>query len=186
MALDTDFKKVITSLPVAEKDKLLLRLIGKDPVLVEQLTFKLLEGGRTLNDRRAVVRQTIDRLADIKESSAGWVMMNMRAVSGDITRHVKVTNDKYGDVELNLHLLNAFCTQRAEQLRLFNPRSDKAALYLAKRAEQTLKKLAKLDPDYFIEFEREANQMLTHIHSLCSATYARQLALPRTWSANGR
>ncbi len=186
MAIDADLKKAIIGLSPIEKDRLLLKLIGKDPVLVEQLTFKLLEDGRTLEDRRAIVRQTIDQLANIKESTAGWVMMNMRAVSGDITRHVKVTNDKYGEVELNLHLLNAFCTKRADELWLFNPRSDKAAMYIAKRADQTLKKLKKLDPDYFIEFERDANQMLTHVYKLCSAIYAQQLGLPRSWSATGR
>lgn len=186
MALEADLKKALTALPSAEKDKLLIRLVNKDPVLVEQLTFKLLEESRTLEDRRAVVRQTIDRLAEIKESSAGWVMMNMRAVSGDISRHVKVTNDKYGDVELSLHLLNAFCTKRAEELWLFNPKSDKAAMYIAKRAEQVMKKLGKLDPDYFIEFERDVNQMLGHVYRLCSASYARQLGLPHSWSATGQ
>jgi hypothetical protein len=181
MALDADLKKAITTLPAPEKDKLLLKLIGKDPVLVEQLTFKLLERGRTLEDRRAVVRQTISRLAAINESTAGWVMMNMRAVSGDITRHVKVTGDKYGEVELNLHLLNEFGTLRAQQLTGFNPRTEKAAAYMATRAQQTLKKLQKLDPDYYIEFERATNRMLTIVHTLCSATYARQIELPQSW-----
>jgi hypothetical protein len=181
MALDPELKKALTRLPVGEKDKLLLRLIGKDPVLVEKLLFELVEERRTLDDRRAVIRQIIDRLASYDHDTAGWVMMAMRDVSGAITRHIKVTKDSYGEVELTLYMLNMFCQKQGHLLKTLNHRTDKAAQYIAKRAEQVLKKLQKLDADYFIEFERDANQMLKSVHTLCSAAYARQAGLPQTW-----
>ena len=41
--LTDDLKKAISGLSHKEKDKLLFRLIAKEPILAEQLVFKLLE-----------------------------------------------------------------------------------------------------------------------------------------------
>lgn len=182
-ALDPELKKAIVRMPAGEKDKLLLRLITKDQLLTERLHFELIEGSATTSERRDAIRQFIDRTARLKQDSAGWVMMDMRTASGYITRHVKVTKDKYGDVDLSLYLLNTFYDQHMDLLRSYSSRSDKAAQYIAKRTEQMLKKLAKLDPDYFIEFEAEVNRLLPRVHNSCASYYARQLNLPQRWDA---
>lgn len=180
-AIDADLKKAIVRMPPAEKDKLLLRLIGKDAVLIERLNFELIEQRETLNTRREIIKQTIERVAKQSDDTPGWLMMDMRSLNGEITRHVKVTKDTYGDVELSLYLLNQFFDYQTDLLRHYNSRSDKAAEYIAKRTEQVLKKLRKLDPDYYIEFADDVNRLLQRVHTLCPAPYARQLNLPKEW-----
>lgn len=182
-ALDPELKKAIGRMPETEKDKLLFRLIAKDATLSEKLYFELVEERSTVEERRLIIKQYTDRVAGLYQDSPGWVMMDMRSVSGNITRHVKVTKDAYGEVELSLYMLNAFYDHHFDQLRYYDRRSDKAAQYIAKRADQVLKKLYKLDPDYYLEFENDVNKMLTNVFSSCAQHYARQLDLPHSWSA---
>ncbi|WP_080054082.1 hypothetical protein [Spirosoma aerolatum] len=180
-ALDPDLKKAIVRMPGAEKDKLLLRLITKDAVLTERLQFELVEGGKTIDERRGLIRDFIDRTAKLHADTAGWLMMDMRTVSGYISRHLKVTKDKYGEVELMLYMLNTFYEHNAHLLQKYNSRTDKAAEYIAKRAEQVLKKVVKLNPDYYIEFADDINRLLSWVHYTAPAHYARQLGLPKEW-----
>jgi hypothetical protein len=181
-ALDPDLKKAIVRMPGIEKDKLLLRLIAKDAVLTEKLQFELVEHSDTLDERRDLIRQFISRTANLHQDSAGWVMMDMRTISGYISRHLKVTKDKYGEVELMLYMLNTFYDHNAHLLQKYNSRTDKAADYIAKRTDQVLKKASKLDPDYHIEFADEINKLLRWVHSTAPAHYARQLGLPNEWA----
>ena len=180
-ALDPDLKKAIVHMPGVEKDKLLLRLIAKDPILSEKLQFELGERGQTVDDRRELIRAFIQRTAALNADTPGWLMMDMRTVSGYISRHLKVTKDKYGEVELMLNMLNTFYEHNAHLLQKYNSRSDKCAQYIAKRTDQVLKKASKLDPDYHIEFAGEINKLLHWVHSKAPAHYARQLGLPKEW-----
>ena len=182
-ALDSDLKKAIVQMPDGEKDKLLLRLVAKDAILTEKLQFELVERGQTLDERRALIRDFIDRTAKLHPDSAGWLMMDMRTVSGYIARHVKVTKDKYGDIELSLYMLNTLYEPNKHLLSTYNSRTDKCAEYVAKRTDQTLKKVHKLDPDYYIEFVDAINTLLGWVHRTAPAHYARQLTLPHEWAA---
>ena len=107
-AIIPDLKQAITRLPEKEKDKLLLKLVAKDALLVERLEFELIEHGQTVDERRLTIREFIDRTVRLKQDTAGWIMMDMRTISGYISRHLKVTKDKYGEVELGLYMLNSF------------------------------------------------------------------------------
>ena len=49
--LTDDFKKAISMLPGKEKDKLLFRLLAKEEILVEQLTFQLLESNLSVEEQ---------------------------------------------------------------------------------------------------------------------------------------
>ena len=107
--LTPELKKAISFLPDKEKDKLLFRLISLRPDLAEQLTFKLLEGGETTVERREDVRIYIERylLSQVHiYYSPGYLLMEIRYLSGRINDHVKTTRDKYGEVDLNLFMLN--------------------------------------------------------------------------------
>ena len=180
-ALDPDLKKAIVRMSGVEKDKLLLRLVAKDVVLTERLQFELVEEGRTVEERRGLIRDFIDRTANLHADTPGWLMMDMRTVSGYISRHLKVTKDKYGEVELMLYMLNTFYDNNAHLLQKYNSRTDKAAEYIAKRTDQVLKKATKLDPDYHIEFADEINKLLGWVNHTASLHYARQLGLPKEW-----
>lgn len=179
-ALNADLKRAITHLPEGEKDKLLLKLVGKDTLLVERLEFELLEHGETVDERRMVICEFIDRTVRLKQDSAGWIMMDMRTISGYITRHLKVTKDKYGEVELGIYMLNSFFEHHPDKLKVYNGRTDKCAQYIAKRTEQLLNKLFKLDEDYHIEFRDDMNTLLNRLYENCPAHYARQLGIPKS------
>ena len=54
--LEKDLQLAILSMPQKDKDKLLLRLVAKDAILVQQLQFTLVEEGTTVEFRRDEVR----------------------------------------------------------------------------------------------------------------------------------
>lgn len=181
MAIPDPLKKAIVLMPAKEKDKLLLRLVGKDSNLIDRLNFELLEGSETLLERREAVRNRILKIAGMSQYSPGWIMMDMRSLSGDITQHVKITKDKYGEIELNIQLLTTFLEKQADQLRKYSSRSDKCAMYIAKKTQAILKLLTKLDEDYYVDFESDVNKLLGYVHSMCSKPYAQELNLPHEW-----
>ncbi|GHB69069.1 hypothetical protein [Persicitalea jodogahamensis] len=182
MALPDSLKKAILQMPGKEKDKLLLRLINKDKNLVDRLHFELIEDGSTLPERREAIRSRIAKVAQMSQHSPGWIMMDMRSLSGDITHHVKITKDKYGEIELNIALLNDFFENHPKQLTNYTSRSDKCALYITKKTQTILKQLAKLDEDYYVDFAESVEKLLQYVHSMCSQHYARQMELPREWN----
>jgi hypothetical protein len=179
--ISKDLEKAILSLPVKEKDKMLLRLIGKSELLVEQLHYQLLENESFLTDRRDDIKRSIERISKQYHDTPGWMMMDMRDLNGRITQHVKVTKDKYGEIELTLYLLNSFFDNQLKLLEKYSSKSDTVALYIAKRTEFILKKLPKLHEDYYIEFERDVNKLLEKVHSYAPSYYARQMDLPKNW-----
>ena len=182
MALTKALKQAIVQMPEKEKDKLLLRLVNKDKILMERLNFELIEDGSTLPERREAIRARIAKVAQMSQHSPGWIMMDMRSLSGDITHHLKVTRDKYGEIELNTALLNDFFDNHPKQLQNYSSRSDKCALYIAKKTQTILKLLTKLDEDYYVDFRESVNKLLRYVHSKCSQHYARQMDLPKEWS----
>ncbi len=181
MALSDPLKKAIVQMSVPAKDKLLLRLVAKDSLLVDRLHFELIEDSSTLPERREVLRERILKVAQMSQYSPGWIMMDMRSLSGDITHHVKITKDKYGEIEMNVMMLNTFFEHHAEQLRSYTSRSDKCALYMAKKTETVIKLLAKLDEDYYVDFVEDVNRLLVYVHKMCTHPYAKQLQLPQEW-----
>ncbi len=179
--ISKDLEKAILSQPAKEKDKILLRLIGKSELLIEQLQYQLLENETFLNDRRDEIKKSIQRVSKMAHSTPGWMMMDMRDLNARITQHVKVTKDKYGEIELTLYLLNSFFENQFSLLEKYNSKSDTVALYIAKRTEFVIKKLPKLHEDYYIEFERDVNKLLERVHKYAPAYYARQMDLPKSW-----
>ncbi|GAB3314940.1 hypothetical protein GCM10027299_03710 [Larkinella ripae] len=182
-AIEKDLKKEILKLPANEKDKLLLRLVAKDKALVERLHFVLIEGETTTEERRQAVKEKIAETANGHYNHPdGWMLKAMRTLSSAITHHVKITKDKYGEVELSLYMLTAFFAMQPSQFAYLNHHNQNTCAFVAKKADSILKKLPKIDPDYYIEFETDVNQALEFIHSHGSGLYARQLGLPKQWN----
>lgn len=179
MPLDKELKQAIVQMPSNEKDKLLLKLVQKDKTLVDRLYFELVEERTTLEERREAIRKAIQRYAAVPQYSAGLIMMDMRDLSGIISRHVKITKDTYGEVELFLYLLNQFYEHHAELLQKYSSKSDTCASYIAKKTELLLSKYRKLDEDYRIDFDDSLNTLIGRVHESCAAYYARELKLPK-------
>ncbi len=165
-------------MPAKEKDKLLLRLITKDKTLSDRLHFELIEDSSTIPERREDIMATIVRTSKFNQNTPGWILMDMRNLSGDIAYHVKVTKDKIGGLELNLFLMNTFLSAYPDILKTYSSRADTCALYIAKKAQTILNGFNKLNEDYRVDYLKDVNRMLQLVYSLCSKMYARQMELP--------
>lgn len=109
-----DLKLSILDLSQKEKDKLLLRLIAKDDVLVEQLHFQLLEDSSDLNERTRNVFKKIDHLFDeasktinSKNINSGQrqLLLLQKSQSGLVNFHSQITKDKLSEFELRIYIL---------------------------------------------------------------------------------
>lgn len=168
--ISDELKKAIKNLPESEKDKLLLRLIAKDQMLIAKLTHQLLEDEVDAEEQREALSRHIQAHFSSEHFGAwnhtpGLVMMEQRSFSGAISRHVKITKDKYGEIQLMLLLINM--PFRAQSKILYNNqhRADKFASYVCKKAQDIFNKLNKMDRDYYVEFEKDVNEMLEHLRN---------------------
>ncbi len=157
MKLSDELKTAISQLPDKEKDKLLFRLIPKNYDLVAQLEFKLLEDGNTAEIRREELKEILQKSLNYAVQSfysPGYLMMDLRSMSGAITQHVKTTKDKVGEVELNLLMLNSALEGCQNQLQNATARKiQKFDEYVVKRAIKIMTLVSKIHEDYKIEFE---------------------------------
>jgi hypothetical protein len=136
---------------------------------VRKLQHQLLEDEVDAEQQRDALTEQVTTYFS-SEGFGGWnytpglVMMELRNFSGAITRHVKITKDKYGEVRLLLLLVNLPFRHQRALLDKKAKRADKFAVYVVKKAQTALKKLEKLNEDYYIEFEQDVNEMLGHLH----------------------
>ena len=171
--LAPELKKAISGLSHKEKDKLLFRLIAKDSLLVRKLTFELLESeaGITKEDKRATIEEALLDLLNKEDFySPGYLLSDLRHISGEITRHVRTTKDKYGDIYLNFVMLNTAFRLHGDRIRTFTSQKTKSVKetrsfndYVVKRALRLLKQLAKLHEDHILDFEGPMKELGGHI-----------------------
>jgi len=183
MQLTAAFKTAISQLSGTEKDKLLFRLLKKDPDLCNRLQFELVEQGDTLRQRREAVEKEINKLAKYEPYSPGYLMMDMRSLNGLITRHVKYTKDKEGEIQLTLLLLRTALEKHLDFIIAYLYRADTLQDYLVKRMQFVLQKLAKLHEDLYVEYEADVNYVLQQLHSKVAILQAQKAKLPKTWPA---
>lgn len=168
--LTADLKKAISGLSHKEKDKLLFRLIAKEPILAEQLVFKLLEDGVSAEDRRADLAKEIEQyLIDYQKIyySPGYLLLDLRSISGKITQHVKTTKDKYGEVALNFLMLNKALALFGKKISQVRPnRSRTLNKYVVNRAIKLLGLLRKIHEDYRLDFSDNMIALGKHIQSI--------------------
>ncbi len=185
--LDEQLKAAIARMPVAEKDKILLRLVAKDQKLVRRLVFELLEAGETRDDRASALREEIAKYLAKSAASAhntpGYLLLDLRHWNARINEHVLATKDKSGEVSLTIFMLAEGMRLHHDMLRKFpERRSDTLAPYVVKRTATILGKAKKLHEDYFIEFRRDAQELLEHIWGFRpTAVLAKEQGLSRYW-----
>ena len=164
--ISKELEEAIKAMPEGEKDKLLLRLIRKDEMLIKKLFFDLLQDEADMEMARDKLLYFIKKRAENNYSSTpGLLMMEMRDCSGAISRHVKITKDKYGEIQLNIATINEFYKFNYDDVLIFGAhRADKFATYVCNKAQLVLKKLEKIHEDMYLEFEEGINEMLRNIH----------------------
>ena len=180
-AADPRFE-VLRMLTEAQKDKLLLKLFRKDPLLVEKLAYEFFEDKSDLKKRIQDIKNIINR--NIAPNNVYWdtpgeLMMTMRSMNAYITEHVKVTKDKLGEVELTLTLLNTAFERFGTMLNEKRQRSETFSAYVIKRTQNIINVALKLHPDNDLDFQDDLNRLLTHIYSYSpTAQLAKEEKLP--------
>lgn len=162
MKFDKKFKEAISHLESQEKDKLIFRLLKYDLNLANRLYFELLST-KTVDEKRAVIETRIkNKVIQMTDHfySPGYLMMDLRDLSGEITEHVSITKDKFGEASLNLLMLNEVLRLNNKNIQNTTPgKSYKLCLYIIARAFKILILVKTLDEDYFTEFENKLNQL---------------------------
>jgi hypothetical protein len=184
--LSAELKEAVLRLPAKEKDKLLLRLVGKDKLLVKRMEFELLEDSTTTDERARNIQAAIEKSLTAGAGSGqtpGYLLMEFRYSNPIITEHVKVTKDKYGEVWLTIYMLKTGLELNYKTLQKFSRnRFDTLGPYVARRIQQILVKIPKLHEDYYFEIQREMNTLLDLVYSypyLAEAAVA--IGLPKKW-----
>ncbi len=181
--ISPELKEAIHALPIKEKDKLLIRLIPKAKNLVEQLEFKLLEHSETTEERREEVDERLTYFLNHYAGNAfhsKYVIKLLREGSGKINHHISITKDRYGEVELNLKMLNAcFEFVNLQKGNLGRMVDEKFYLYVLKRLAKILKIAGALHSDYHLDFAEGLEAMYEKFNDfpeLCH--YAEELMIP--------
>ncbi|CAN0585045.1 unnamed protein product, partial [Ectocarpus sp. 12 AP-2014] len=162
MQFSKEFKEALSELPSKEKDKLLFRLLKKDLKLANRLSFELLDN-RTVDERRSIVEERL--IKSVKNHaerfySPGYFMMDLRYLSGDINEHVSITKDKFGEVSLNLTMLNTaleLCNPKIEAAGL--KKSQKLCIYILARTFKLLLLIDKMHDDYQLDFKDQVKEL---------------------------
>lgn len=166
MEYSKEFKEALSNFSPKEKDKLIFRLLKKDKILSQKLYFELIET-LTVDEKRQILEEEIsEKMLYYAEnvSNLKYFLMLVRKLSGEITLHVKVTSDKFGEVYLQLFLVN-------EILHLYKNRLSKASfeqtyklyLYLINKIFRALILTLKLDRDYDLEIDEILMKTLLEI-----------------------
>lgn len=150
---DKELKKAVLSLSVAEKDKLLLNLISKDILLMEQLHHKLIDskanGNSRFNMNKHQIEVYFERIRNnISRLSFGELMMELRYLSGIVNDYYLITKDKIGDVELRLIIFENLFNLKLSIIKTANKHNEKLLIYLAGRLKYILEKYNKLHEDH--------------------------------------
>src|SRR5690606_42090771 len=93
---DPELKKAVLSLSQAEKDKVLVRLVGKDQMLMKQLRFKLLEDELDLEERILAVQGQLEQFFDRLRGDIGATNEHRNA-------HLLLAAPRYGRGIRNAH-----------------------------------------------------------------------------------
>lgn len=148
------FKTAISELTSKEKDKLIHRLLRKDSDLQEKLYFELVSED-TADQRRDIVENDIKNILQNygeKIRNHYYLYSELRTCSAKITHHVKICSDKFGDVYLNLMMINETLKILPAYYKRFSfPYLQKVNMYLIVKLFKYIVLIKKLHEDYLIE-----------------------------------
>ena len=157
-----EFKKAIQELPNSEKDKLIFRLLKRDLDLANRLYFELVDV-ETVEDKRAAFEiEMLRKINYFSERfySVGYLLQDTRFLSGDITNHVKITKDKFGEISLNLKMLNHLLTINNKRIETVTySKAYTLCIYVIARAFKILLLIKAMDEDYFLDFKENLSTL---------------------------
>lgn len=162
MRFSKEFKESLSDLPSKEKDRLLFRLLKKDPILAERLHFELVSG-RSVDEQREIVKAKLAEMIDNATEgyySPGYLNMDIRYMGGEITLHLKTTQDKFGEVQLNLYMLNEILERNRDRMLEAPPgRVHKLCVAIIARAYKIMGLTVKLHEDYWADLQDDLKRL---------------------------
>jgi hypothetical protein len=175
--INPELEKAILDLPAKEKNKLLLRLIAKSELLIDQLQFRLLEGSAADIDYRVdAIREEFDIMAGIFGASNGRQSLGLfKNLSAKINYHKKVTADKLSELRLIVEMLNF--VKGKHSFILGNDGSifaEKFRVLFIKKIIAAIKLLKAVHEDYHLEFVPVLDELLHFCHE---KTYTKYLSM---------
>ena len=166
MEYSKEFKQALSEFSSKEKDKLIFRLLKKDKLLSKKLYFELIDPETTDDKRNSMEKIISERVSEISKYVANqkYFLVLIRKLSSEITEHVKVTTDKFGDVYLNLFLVNKILEHNEKLGRQRFDAVYKLYIYLINKIFKALTLIKKLDGDYWMEFDELLSDIDFQIH----------------------
>lgn len=166
MEYSKEFKAALSQFSHSEKDKLIFRLLKKDKLLSKKLYFELIDEETTDDKRNTMEAYIKERISELSKyiGNPKYFLVLIRKLSAEITEHVKVTTDKFGEAYLNLFLVNEVLSSNE---KLSKQRFDmvyKLYIYLINKIFKALIQIKKLDEDYWIEFDEILSEIDIKIH----------------------
>lgn len=161
MEYSKEFKAALSAFSNTEKDRLIFRLLKKDQLLSKKLYFELIDP-ETTDDKREAMEEAIQEKVMLASKYIGnpkYFLTIIRKISGEITEHVKITTDKFGDASLNLLLIDAVLRHNEDLSRQRFDNVYKLYLYLINKTVRSLLLIKKLDEDYWMEFDEQLQSL---------------------------
>lgn len=155
MEYSKEFKTALSQLSPIEKDRLIFRLLRKDEILSKKLYFELIDE-ETVDQKRDAMEELIKEKVEYASkyiSNQKYFIVLIRKISAQITEHVKVTTDKFGDISLNLLLINEILESNEKLSRQRFSDIYKLYLYIINKIVKALALTKKLDEDYWMEID---------------------------------
>ncbi|SEM19970.1 hypothetical protein SAMN05421856_101691 [Chryseobacterium taichungense] len=161
MEYSKEFKAAISNFSSIEKDRLIFRLLKKDRLLSEKLYFELIDPETTDNKRDAMEEIVAERVVMASKyiSNQKYFLSIIRKISAEITEHVKITTDKFGEVSLNLLLINRILDYNEDLSRHRFDNVYKLYIYIINKTVKALLLTKKLDADYWMEIDEHLDEL---------------------------
>ncbi|WP_312206199.1 deoxyuridine 5'-triphosphate nucleotidohydrolase [Epilithonimonas hominis] len=183
MEYSKEFKQALSEFSPIEKDRLIFRLLKKDKLLSKKLYFELIDPETTDDKRNAMEVIISERVREISKYVANqkYFLVLIRKLSAEITEHVKITTDKFGDVYLNLFLINKILEHNEKLGRQRFDAVYKLYIYLINKIIKALIQIKKLDEDYWMEFDELLSDIDFQIHE---TLYFEKLCINNSFNFN--
>lgn len=183
MEYSKEFKQALSEFSPIEKDRLIFRLLKKDKLLSKKLYFELIDPETTDDKRNAMEEIISERVTEISRYVANqkYFLVLIRKLSAEITEHVKITTDKFGDVYLNLFLVNKILEHNEKLGRQRFDAVYKLYIYLINKVIKALIQIKKLDEDYWMEFDKLLSDIDFQIHE---TLYLEKLCINNSFDFN--
>lgn len=176
MEYSKEFKAALSNFSPVEKDRLIFRLLKKDKLLSKKLYFELIDT-ETTDDKRDAMEENVKekvRLASKYIGNQKYFQTIVRKVSAEITEHIKITTDKFGEISLHILLINEILENNEELDRQRFDNVYKLYLYIINKIFRALILAKKLDEDYWMEID----ELLADLHKkINSNTYLQKLCI---------